>query len=794
MTILIVDDNEQNLYQLQVLLGANGYQVVTAAHGAEALAKARQNPPDLIISDILMPVMDGFALCREWQKDERLRPIPLIFCTATYTDDRDREFALSLGAQRFVVKPEEPEVFMRTVREVIQHVQRPPALSARAPIEAPQQEEAGYLKHYSEALIRKLEAKMQQVEQANRELARDISERKRTEEALREKEHLLSESQRIAHIGSWGYDLSGRISWSDETYRIYGVAADTFTPNAESFINLLHPDDRPGMQAWIAACLAGEKPGELEFRTILPDDTVRYFSGHGELICEAEGRPAHMAGTAQDITARKRAEAELRKVNRALRLISLFNQEMVRATDEMALLQTVCRLAVEHGCCLAWIGFAEQDEAKSVHPVAQAGFENGYLDTLNITWADAERGRGPTGTAIRTGQPVLARNISTDPTFGLWREAAIQRGYASFISLPLHGGDRCFGALNLYAAEPDAFDPDEVKLLGDLASDLAYGIGALRHRAERERAEAEAEQTAREWQITFDAANDAIWLLDKEQRVTRSNKTAERFFQRPCREFVGKHCWEIVHGTTDPIPECPIQRVRKSLRRESMELQVGERWFEVTCDPILDTAGQYAGAVHIISDITERKQVEEARRESEEKYRGLFERTRDAIMTLAPPSWRFTSGNPATVKMFGAKNEEDFISHAPWELSPERQPDGRASAEKAKEMIATAVREGSHFFKWTHRQIGGVEFPTDVLLTRVEHGGNVMLHATVRDITERKQAEEKIKIQLDELQRWHNAMIGREGRVLEVKREVNELLARLGEPPRYSSVAGESEP
>ena len=118
MTILVVDDNEQNLYQLQVLLGGNGYQVVTAANGAEALAKARQNPPDLIVSDILMPVMDGFALCREWKKDERLQAIPFVFYTATYTDERDREFALSLGAERFLVKPEEPEVFMRTIREV----------------------------------------------------------------------------------------------------------------------------------------------------------------------------------------------------------------------------------------------------------------------------------------------------------------------------------------------------------------------------------------------------------------------------------------------------------------------------------------------------------------------------------------------------------------------------------------------------------------------------------------------------------------------------------------------------
>jgi len=128
---------------------------------------------------------------------------------------------------------------------------------------------------------------------------------------------------------------------------------------------------------------------------------------------------------------------------------------------------------------------------------------------------------------------------------------------------------------------------------------------------ERKAAEEEVVQTAREWQTTLDAANDAIWILDKEQRILRSNKTAERFFHLPCGDLIDKYCWEIVHGTTQPIPECPFLRARKSLRRETMDLQIGEGWFQVTVDPILDVAGQYAGAVHIVSDITDRKRAEE---------------------------------------------------------------------------------------------------------------------------------------------------------------------------------------
>lgn len=187
MTILIVDDNEQNRYQLEILLGSCNYQVVSAANGIEALAKARQSPPDVIVSDILMPGMDGFSLCREWKKDERLRSIPFIFYTATYTDERDREFALGLGAERFLIKPSEADAFIQTIQEVIEKVHASPSPPAPMPAKA-HKDEGVFLKQYNEVLIRKLEAKMQELEKANRILEDDIAERKRAEEVLRENE------------------------------------------------------------------------------------------------------------------------------------------------------------------------------------------------------------------------------------------------------------------------------------------------------------------------------------------------------------------------------------------------------------------------------------------------------------------------------------------------------------------------------------------------------------------------------------------------------------------------------
>ena len=133
-----------------------------------------------------------------------------------------------------------------------------------------------------------------------------------------------------------------------------------------------------------------------------------------------------------------------------------------------------------------------------------------------------------------------------------------------------------------------------------------------------------------------------------------------------------------------------------------------------------------------------------ALRQSEEKYRQLFESSRDALVMLMPPSWRFTGANPATLQLFGAASKDDFCALGPWDVSPKQQPDGSPSAEKALEMIATAVREGSHFFEWEHRRLNGETFAAEILLTRMEAGGKVMLQATMRDITERKQAEQKL--------------------------------------------------
>ena len=181
-SVLIVDDIAENLYFLEVLLKGNGFEVRSAGNGAEALESARKAPPDLIVSDILMPVMDGYALCREWRADDRLRQKPFIFYTATFTEQKDKELALGLGADRFVIKPQEPDTLLEIIREVLESSCRG---GAEAGPETPP-DGGGLLREYNEALFRKLEKKMADLEQSNRELAQSMEEQKKLEEQLRQ--------------------------------------------------------------------------------------------------------------------------------------------------------------------------------------------------------------------------------------------------------------------------------------------------------------------------------------------------------------------------------------------------------------------------------------------------------------------------------------------------------------------------------------------------------------------------------------------------------------------------------
>jgi PAS domain S-box-containing protein/putative nucleotidyltransferase with HDIG domain len=207
------------------------------------------------------------------------------------------------------------------------------------------------------------------------------------------------------------------------------------------------------------------------------------------LIRDRDGEPLYIQSVARDITERKRAEKDLKEVNRSLKVLSECNQVLIRTTKEQDLLDKICRVIVqEGGYHLAWVGYAEQDEPKSVRTKAQAGLEGRYFDNLVISWADDTKGQGPAGRAIRTGKPVIVTDMRSYPHHAPWFPKALESGAVACTALPLRANGTSLGVLNICSEDPDSFHTEEVKLLCELADDLAFGIITLRMREEHKMA------------------------------------------------------------------------------------------------------------------------------------------------------------------------------------------------------------------------------------------------------------------------------------------------------------------
>ena len=285
--------------------------------------------------------------------------------------------------------------------------------------------------------------------------------------------------------------LTGASRWSDEIFRILGLNPQNGAWARKDFVErIVDPEDRQYAMERYDQLVRDGRPYNIQYRIIRPDGSIRFVQSMAEAIRNTDGTLVRFSGALLDITERKQAEDKLARLNRTLQTLYQCNQALVHATDEYELLQAACRILVDAGGLrMAWVGYRELDLEKSIRPVAQAGYDEGYVESVKATWEDTERGHGPTGTAIRTGKPTWTKNIETDSSIAPWRDEALKRGYRSNISLPLISDGKPFGALTLYAEQSSAFDERAVELFTELADNLAYGVTALRTRAERSRAE-----------------------------------------------------------------------------------------------------------------------------------------------------------------------------------------------------------------------------------------------------------------------------------------------------------------
>jgi PAS domain-containing protein len=323
----------------------------------------------------------------------------------------------------------------------------------------------------------------------------------------------------------------------------------------------------------------------------------------------------------QEVQRGAAVERQLRQANRALTALSRCNRAVIAASDEITLFREVCAILTQQaGYRLAWAGVPLHDPQKSVLPVAWAGFEDGYLETTHLSWADCERGRGPTGRCIRGRQPIAIADAHEDPSFAPWREEALRRGFHSCISLPVRSPRQLIGVLNVYATEVNAFSEEEIRLLLELADNLGFGIAMLRERAARERAqEAERKSQRRLFQF-LDLLPVGVYILDASGAPYYANQQAVAILGRgiegltSVRDLVEAYGVFVTStGAPYPVERFPVARALAGETATASDMEIkspaGVVPIEVVAAPVKDAQGRVEFAVAAFQDVSARRRT-----------------------------------------------------------------------------------------------------------------------------------------------------------------------------------------
>ncbi|MDT8375272.1 MAG: PAS domain S-box protein [Mariprofundaceae bacterium] len=330
----------------------------------------------------------------------------------------------------------------------------------------------------------------------------DITEREQSEEEVRASRDLLR---------SVVENIPLRVFWKDREIRYLGCNSlfahdagmknpkelygkDDFQMGWKDQAELYRADDKTVMDSG-KAIIGYEEPQTT------PDGQTIWLRTSKVPLRADDGEVTGLLGIYEDISEEKQAQETLRHLNRTLKTLSAGNHTLVHSATEEQLLSGICRVAVEEGgYLLTWIGYARDDEAKSVKVMASHAVKPGYTENIHVSWDDVPEGRGPIGMAIRSGKTQYVQDIGHDTAMAPWQEKAQAYGYKACIALPLIENGKPFGVLAIYAAEADAFNDEEIALLEEMAEDLSYGIHTLRVAIERDQSRTEQQQTLKQMQ------------------------------------------------------------------------------------------------------------------------------------------------------------------------------------------------------------------------------------------------------------------------------------------------------
>ncbi|MFA5824768.1 MAG: response regulator [Gallionellaceae bacterium] len=610
--ILIVEDSAVEAELLRRTLSKAGYAVRVARDGEQGLQMARARRPALVMSDINMPLMNGFQLCRAIKYDDELWSIPLILLTVL-SEPKDIIEAINSGADAYIVKPFTEGNLLGRISSLLY-----------APIERRREDErreevVGYggknftivgggqqilnllLSVYENTLNQNLEltAIQSQLNLLNESLDKQVGERTSA---------LADSMQRYYNLFANARD--GIVLIDTAT----GLVADCNTEfEKQSGRTLAELKNLHIWELWPAALreaarhqfeevVAAGEGGSNALGFERPDGSLIPIEFVSRLITLDSGD--YIQSIARDISERKLTEQALNRLNRALRTLSEGNRAFVRATSEEALLQTAVRNIVENGgYCMAAIVYAGNTPEKIITPVAWSGGENNYQSQEHPTWGDTEKGQVPIARAIRSGLPQICHDIASDPGFAAWKEDALARGYAANIALPLADDGRVFGALSIYAPDKNSFDAEETQLLGELADDIAYGIINLR-----------AHATLNKLSLAVEQSPESIFITDLKADIEYVNEAFVRNTGYSREEVLGQNPRILQSGKT---PRANYDALRNALtnglswqgefinRRKD-----GSEYTDfASIAPIRQADGRIINYVAVQEDVTEKKRL-----------------------------------------------------------------------------------------------------------------------------------------------------------------------------------------
>ena len=590
----------------------------------------------------------------------------------------------------------------------------------------------------------RIDAAMSDTEHSCRIMLSDITAQKVAEEGLRKSErnlHAITENIQEVVVVADGTGTITNVSKVAEA--TFGFLRDEIV--GHSFTDYMAESDIPAALKVLNDTLLYKTTKQVvEFKLKRKNGSLfdaeihlQYFQNEAQngFIC-----------LIMDISDQKQAENELHRLNRALKATNSCNLALIHATDEIELLQKICSVMVDiGGYRMAWVGYVEHDEAKSIRQMAHAGFEHGYTNTSRITWADTELGNGPIGIAIRTGHPSSKLDIINNPLAGQWQQEAISRGFTSIQCFPLKKGDKVFGAITIYSELQNAFNAEEITLLAALADNLAYGITMLRTREAKQRSDDKLKLSEEHFRMMFEEHTAIKLVIDPDTgAIIDANNAAAGYYGWSVEKLCTMHIQDI--NTTSPEEYIGNLKQVRSRGRNQFSFQHRRadgslRDVEVFTNVI--TIGGKDLIFSIIHDVTERKLAEAKVLEIKERFLATID-----AAEIGTWEWNIQTGEAAVndrwFEMIGY-TPEDFpqVTLQIWENIT--HPDDFAKAIEVAEKHFKGEFEHYESECRMKNKNGQWIWILDrgKLMTRTPDGKPLRMLGTHIDITERKLAAEE---------------------------------------------------